>query len=467
MPENKPCFSLQNLMPWPTTTAVCCGILAGAALITGCKTLISTGIEADAQVGSEGAAYCLPMGRVEIEVVKNAAGMEAQAAAVSAQKAEASAKTAAESAKQAADAVKKGEAAAKDKGAERPANAQVQAPKADLPAIPPKNDKPKTSDTPPPTPEGEGAITAAPSAPNKVNTAWSYKIRYKTTSYVPDKRQRFAVSYKPNILSDDDIKVVVGKNSLLDLVEVTSEDKTVEVVKKLIEIGKNVARIAAFAGGAQPAPAEEVLFKASFDPTSDVEVWKINQALQQVEGGPYEVSLTDRSPPSSKQVSSTYLPGSTIGRHFQGVVFRPALAYGLSLSRKNMVQEVATVLLPNEAEILYMPVNRSAFVKKVQKLDFNEGMLVEAVLKKPSEALGAVEIPLEITRALLALPGEIVADNVAALKSNQDLSNQAVSTTQAQRTLQRNALEEEIKDRQAELRLLEAEKALRNFNPKN
>lgn len=132
-----------------------------------------------------------------------------------------------------------------------------------------------------------------------------------------------------------------------------------------------------------------------------------------------------------------------------------------------MVQEVATVLLPNEAEILYMPVNRSAFVKKVQKLDFNEGMLVEAVLKKPSEALGAVEIPLEITRALLALPGEIVADNVAALKSNQDLSNQAVSTTQAQRTLQRNALEEEIKDRQAELRLLEAEKALRNFNPKN
>jgi hypothetical protein len=101
----------------------------------------------------------------------------------------------------------------------------------------------------------------------------------------------------------------------------------------------------------------------------------------------------------------------------------------------------------------------------VQKLDFNEGMLVEATLKKPSEALGAVEIPLEISRAILALPGEIVADNVAALKGDQNLSTQAVRTDQAERSLERNALEEDVKDRQAELRLLEAEKALRNFDP--
>lgn len=88
-------------------------------------------------------------------------------------------------------------------------------------------------------------------------------------------------------------------------------------------------------------------------------------------------------------------------------------------------------------------------------------------MKKPSEALGAVEIPLEISRAILALPGEIVADNMAALKGDQNLSTQAVSTAQAERRLQRNALEEEIKDRQEELRLLEAEKALRDFNPQN
>jgi hypothetical protein len=431
------------------TAALCGSILAGTLGITGCKTLVSTGIEAETQIPAAGVAYCLPTGRVEIEVVKNAAGLEAQAAAVSAQKAAASAKASADSAKQA-------KAATQGRSPEKSANTPVQAQASVLPAIPERKNPPRSSQTAPAIPEAAGPITATPSRPPKVSTSWSYKIRYKATRYVPDPHHRFVVSHRPNLFSNDEIRVVVGKDSLLDLVEVTSEDKSVEVVKKLVEIGKNMARIAAQAGGARSTPEEVVLFKASFDPTSDIEVKRINQALRQVEGGPYEVSLTDRSPPGSKQANSTYQPGSTVGRNFQGVAFRPALAYGLSLSRQGIVQEVATVLLPNEAELLHMPVNRSAFVKKVQKLDFNEGMLIEAVLKKPSEALGAVEIPLEISRAILALPGEIVADNVAALKRDQ-----------SQGTLQRNALEEEVKDRQAELRLLEAEKALRDFDTQN
>jgi hypothetical protein len=451
-----PPFSLPKFMSM--TAALCCSILAGALGITSCKTLVSTGIESETQIPAAGVAYCLPTGRVEIEVVKNAAGLEAQAAAVSAQKAAASAKASADSAKQA-------KAASQARTPEKPAKAPVQAQASVLPPIPSAKKSPGNRQAAPAIPDASDPIAAAASKPAKVSTAWSYKIRYKATRYVPDPHHQFVVSHRPNLLSNDDIRVVVGKDGLLDLVEVTTEDKSVEVVKKLIEIGKNVARITAQAGGARTTPEEEVIFKASLDPTSDVEVAKINQALQQVEGGPYEVRLTDRSPADSKQFNSTYQPGSTVGRHFQGVVFRPALAYGLRLSRQSIVQEVATVLLPNEAEILHMPINRSAFVKKVQKLDFNEGMLVEATLKKPSEALGAVEIPLEISRAILALPGEIVADNVAALKGDQNLSTQAVRTDQAERSLERNALEEDVKDRQAELRLLEAEKALRNFDP--
>jgi hypothetical protein len=442
------------------TAALCGGILAGALGITGCQTLISTGIEAETQRPVTGVAYSLPTGRVEIEVVKNAVGLEAQAAAVSAQKAAASAKASADAAKQV-------KAATQGRTPEKPANAPVQGQASAPPSIPATQNPPGSSQAAPAIPDTSGPIAAAASKPAKVSTAWSYKIRYKATRYVPDPHHRFVVSHRPNLFSNDDIRVVVGKDGLLDLVEVTSEDKSVEVVRKLIEIGKNVARIAAQAGGARSTPEEEVIFKASLDPTSDIEVAKINQALRQVEGGPYEVRLTDRSPAGSKQVNSTYAPDGTAGRAFEGIVFRPALAYGLRLSRQSIVQEVATVLLPNEAEILHMPVNRSAFVKKVQKLDFNEGLLVEATLKKPSEALGAVEIPLEISRAILALPGEIVADNVAALKGDQNLSTQAVSTAQAQRRLQRNALEEEVKDRQEELRLLEAEKALRDFDPQN
>ena len=55
-------------------------------------------------------------------------------------------------------------------------------------------------------------------------------------------------------------------------------------------------------------------------------------------------------------------------------------------------------------------------------------MLVKATLNKPSEVLAAVEIPVEISKAILALPGEIVADNVAKLRNKDTLLTQKATS---------------------------------------
>lgn len=330
-----------------------------------------------------------------------------------------------------------------------------------LPAIPDKDGK-KPGDTPP--------ITGAPSAPEAKKGAvisTAYRIRYKGTTYVPDRSKSFAVRYKGNGMSDDTIHVKVGKNGLLDLIEVTTVDKTVDITKKLLEIGKNVARIATFAQAGGATVTEEIVFTGSFDPTDSSDVAAINRALKTVDGHSCNVEVGGRtSSRSGKSVYPSYVSPTgqvstiTPGQAYDGVVFRPAAPYTLTLSCDGKAQQRTTVLLPDKSEMLYMPINRSAFITKVQKLDFDDGMLVDSSLTKPSEVLGGVEIPLEITRAILALPGEIIADNVAAMKGRQGSDAQALQTLQAQRALNRAAIDEDTKDAQSILQQRKAQSQL-------
>lgn len=451
--------------------------LSCALLIPGCTTLVSHQAN-DEDLLLAGAPYCLPLGKVEIEVVRNTAGMEAKAAAASAKDAAASAKDAAGSAKAAAESAKAlaeakkedagGEGSEGEKPKKTAAKKQDAKKKAEgMPQIQTEGQLQQQAETEPQTPtpakdDTDGDTPVTVDQP-KVSTSWDYKIRYKGTTYVPDPDMRFVVAYKGNAMADDDITVKVGKNSLLDAVNVTTEDKTVEVVKKIIEIGKNIVRIGAHGPAGDALPKEEVIFKASFDPSSSTEVARINAMLLQVPGGPYEVTYHGRYAPRRSPLPRDFpakpqKPDKPIP--YPGVLFRPAIACELELARKGVAQEVTTLLLPNQAETISMPVNRSAFIKKVQNLDFEDGMLVQATLKKPSEALGGVEIPLEITRAILALPGEIVGDNIAALKSQQDKETQALATLEAQRNVQRKAMEEETKDLKSELDYINAKKAL-------
>jgi hypothetical protein len=91
---------------------------------------------------------------------------------------------------------------------------------------------------------------------------------------------------------------------------------------------------------------------------------------------------------------------------------------------------------------LSMDITRAPFVTKATTLTFSDGILTNAVISKPSEVLAGLDIPLEVIKAIVALPTELIQ-----FKINQT-------------TVQTQAIEETVKEIQAKENLLKALESL-------
>ena len=73
----------------------------------------------------------------------------------------------------------------------------------------------------------------------------------------------------------------------------------------------------------------------------------------------------------------------------------------------NEVQRI-NVTLPNKIVIGKVNIDRTMFVNQVTTIDFDDGMLRKIDIDKPSEALAAIQIPIDIVNAILAIPAELI-----------------------------------------------------------
>jgi hypothetical protein len=457
----------------PTPKPLMTGIAAALSLaLAGCTALVSTQSTSTKGDARKGVAYCLPMGKVTIRIVKGA-GRSPENGTASRSEPLPDADSTLESAGtelfckeippvHSFDVLELPDNLSALSLAQ---NTTQETPPlvADVPVQSPT--QPPTGLTEPPKPPSVPATP--PPAASKRDGDWGYWIEYVSTEYVPDPSKRFVVRYTPNLMSDDEVQVTVGKDSLLDAVEVKTFDRSVDVAKKLIEIGKNVARIMAQAGDVEKSavPKATIIYEASFDPLNPRDLAKINKDLQHVYGAGnhnFSVSVIGRGGMTKSGGYEDHRPADLEGG-FSGIAFRAAGAYDLVLKCDNAVQMVKTVILPNESETSYLPVTRSAFIERVHSLDFESGMLVKASLKKPSEILAAVEIPLEISKAILSLPGEIVGDNVSKLQSQDKLVDQQLISSKKGTAAQRALMQEEIDTLKMQIDLAKARKEFRDI----
>src|SRR5258706_14337863 len=59
-----------------------------------------------------------------------------------------------------------------------------------------------------------------------------------------------------------------------------------------------------------------------------------------------------------------------------------------------------SVLVPDTSSLLKVPISRAYFVKKQHSPKFSNGLLVENIINKPSEAEALVSIPISIAKAI-------------------------------------------------------------------
>jgi hypothetical protein len=80
------------------------------------------------------------------------------------------------------------------------------------------------------------------------------------------------------------------------------------------------------------------------------------------------------------------------------------------------VEELDTVPVDVYGPVGNVDLSRAFLVEKVVRLSFKDGALEELIMKKPSEALQAAKLPLDVLDVLLAVPGNFV-DSVSGTKA--------------------------------------------------
>jgi hypothetical protein len=262
--------------------------------------------------------------------------------------------------------------------------------------------------------------------------------------YVPDINHLYFVEYNPSVFSDDKlVKIGIGTNGLLKTIETQTKDESPQILAKLVELGKTVAlRLPS------PVPAAKREIPCQMDVTFDpLEIHRdkykdlreqISHRLQafdpDVTG--FETVLAHESPKLSRWDGSR--PNS-----IDGVVHRPLLPYLFQLKTKDGLVSLAPqiVYLPNEAPFFTIDIKRRAFIDHKYTLSFTDGILTEVSWVKPSEALGFVQIPLDIAKAIVAIPGEMLTVRVNNTKSEADLLSAQKSLLDARDELRKRIQE--------------------------
>lgn len=112
-----------------------------------------------------------------------------------------------------------------------------------------------------------------------------------------------------------------------------------------------------------------------------------------------------------------------------GVVYRPRQSYRLSIYRKSdpkgggdwRLQQMSSVDLENLSPVFRLDLTRAIFAGKQAHFKFDRGALVNSCISKASEIEGFVSIPLQISKSLVDLPGQIISVQIDQVTRDSQL----------------------------------------------
>jgi hypothetical protein len=122
------------------------------------------------------------------------------------------------------------------------------------------------------------------------------------------------------------------------------------------------------------------------------------------------------------KVEDTPAPTSySHSNHFRSVYYKPLLPCKLKVIFNDNLYEKIIYLPKPDSPIIAWDIKRPAFVQKITKLTFANGVLTEVYLNKPSELLAGLKIPAEILKAVAGMPLELLQFRVSQDKASTEL----------------------------------------------
>ena len=281
----------------------------------------------------------------------------------------------------------------------------------------------------------------------------------------PDPHLFFCLDHLNSALSDDRISVLKWpseaaeppKGSFLGAVLVNVTDQTAYVIRALIRTAF-IALTGApdFSPRATAFDPTEIIGDYEFDPFNQRETATINSQLTKfgfcvmLENPMFNAPAAAPQYCNSPLKYAVNLTGFYKAYHkleqtpadprVPGLLYRIPQPHRLQIYHRRdsaeewTLQRTTTVRLENLSPVLSLRVTRAMFANKTMNFLFQEGALLNACVSKGSELEGFVEIPLEIARSIVAVPGAIAMVRIGAIDSEKRLVEAQTKLAQMQQT---------------------------------
>ena len=274
-----------------------------------------------------------------------------------------------------------------------------------------------------------------------------------TSEMIADTDNLLSLNYIPNPLMSDDIKYAVNAKGLLETVNITTEDRTNAITIKLAEAPKailntpnvtdremlqaaNIVKIKDFSA--------EFLLKASLllhDPVSI----KWNLLLLNdlgIDENPKNLSAdfsikTTNIVKHSVELSSLITGDkNSTNKEIDGILTRPMKYISVELST-NLTGRNEDKLLPLNIlvadidKLIVVPVKRTAFVKRINKIGIQDGIIISNEITNPSSVEGFISIPINIAKAIISIPGQLLQFRFDNTKKSEQFEKEKLAYQQS------------------------------------
>jgi hypothetical protein len=281
-----------------------------------------------------------------------------------------------------------------------------------------------------------------------------------TAEMIADTKDLLSLNYKPNALMSDEIKYGVNTKGLLETVNITTEDRTSDIIVKLAEAPQIILGTSS---GAARAPktivkikefSADFIVKASAISNTPLSInWQIvlinelgKDEFLTIQGD-FKISSQDIMPNASTLSNLVnYGAAASPTDEMEGIFTRPLknvqLKFESTFSGFNNSLPT-NITIADNSKLIIIPVNRTAFVKRVNKIAIQDGIIQSNEITKPSSVEGFISIPINIAKAIVSIPSQLVQFKFDNTKRLDDLEKAKLNYEKSIQESQKFALTKE------------------------
>ena len=279
---------------------------------------------------------------------------------------------------------------------------------------------------------------------------------------IPDENYLFLLKHVSNWLVNDELKLTINKTGLLSTLEIIAEDKFPSIINTFSQSSSSIFSNKTAIRSTNEADVSIKEFKreliidlSEFKTREGKYLKKEFTALTETGA---ECKFGFFITKTEKEAESLPFNGSY---SFQGIIVRPVKPIKFTivptseiLKEKNS-PSVFFDFFPDQSRILEVPIKRAMFVKKMNNLTIENGMLTVNEIKKPSEFEGVISVPIKIAKAIVSIPAQLISLKIDRTNKQKQL-NQAMQDLQS--TIIKGEKNDLIQQFENQKLLLEAEK---------